>query len=81
MQYFDKYELYRNGVLIGEQDSFERPTVFDHDHHTNLFKKDSGHQLMYTDEDVKTFTVYQYQVKGYHGNDVHESEVAHITLS
>jgi hypothetical protein len=36
---------------------------------------------MYTDEDVKTFTVYQYQVKGYHGNDVHESEVAHITLS
>ena len=83
--FFDKYELYRNGVLVGETTEedfgpFERPMVFDRDHHTNLFRKDSVHQLMFVDDTVKPYTNYTYQVKGYHGDSLCESDIAYITL-
>lgn len=81
----DKYELYRNGELIaatGETDygPFERPTLFDHDHHTNLFRKDSNHQLMYEDIDVAKFKEYSYYVKYYYNNGEWNSNTVYITL-
>ena len=63
----NKYELYKNGVKIAEFDKTNmsdlvQPTLFDHDHHTNLFKKDSTHQLMFVDTAIQKFQTYDYQV-------------------
>ena len=61
------YEIERNGVVVAsslaeEPTEFVSPTLFDHDHHTNLFKKDSTHQLMFVDENVYPYQRYEYQV-------------------
>ena len=61
------YEIYRNNILIAsslkeEPDVFTHPTLFDHDHHTNLFKKDSTHKLMYVDESIDRYQHYEYKV-------------------
>lgn len=59
------YEVYRDGKLIASTalgSEFVSPTLFDHDHHTNLFKKDSTHMLMYVDEDVHKYQHYTYKV-------------------
>lgn len=47
---------------LGNADPFIHPCLFDHDHHTNLFWKDSTHQLMYVDEDVHKFQEYKYEI-------------------
>lgn len=63
------YELYRDGNLIASSlnedgtENFKQPELFDHDHNTNLFRKDSTHKLMYTDNDVNTYREYMYYVK------------------
>lgn len=74
------FEVYRDNELIATSFSeeglhvFIPPTMFDHDHHTNLFKKDSTHQLMYVDEDVYKYQHYEYKVvairKDENGNNV-----------
>ena len=59
------YEVYRNGVLIASTamgSKFESPTIFDSDHHTNLFRKMSIHKLMFIDEDVQAYQHYTYKV-------------------
>lgn len=62
------FEVYRDDKLIATSFSedglktFVPPTMFDSDHHTNLFKKKSTHQLMYVDENVYKFQSYKYQV-------------------
>lgn len=64
------YEVYRNNKMIAsslaekeeEKVAFVPPTIFDHDHHTNLFKKDSTFKLMYTDENVNRYQFYEYKV-------------------
>lgn len=66
----NRYEVYRNGVLVAfsasdiepEGVEFEHPTLFDHDHHTNLFKKDSTFKLMFTDESIKRYQTYEYLI-------------------
>lgn len=83
-EYVDKYELYRNGQLIAEtaKDSFgdfKRPTMFDNDHHTNLFVKNSNHELMYEDAGVDGLT-YSYYVKYYHGDNAWNSNTVYIGL-
>lgn len=71
------YEVFRDNVLIAsslpdasEVTKFEHPTMFDHDHHTNLFKKDSTAKLMFTDEHVNKYQSYEYQVIGTRLNDL-----------
>ena len=61
------YEIYRNDVLIASsvdnnEKIFVSPTLFDNDHHTNLFRKDSANKLMYVDEDVQRYQCYSYKV-------------------
>lgn len=62
------YEIYRDDILIASSlkeenpDVFVQPTMFDHDNHTNLFKKDSTHKLMYIDENVQQYQTYSYKV-------------------
>ena len=59
------YEIYRDNKLIASTElgsEFVSPTIFDRDHQTNLFKKDSTHQLMYVDEDVHTYQHYTYRI-------------------
>jgi hypothetical protein len=62
------YEIYRDGNLIASSlkeenpDMFVQPTMFDHDKHTNLFRKDSTHKLMYIDENVKQYQTYSYKI-------------------
>lgn len=59
------YEIYRDGNLIASTEmgsEFVSPTLFDHDHHTNLFKKDSANKLMYVDENVHQYQHYTYKV-------------------
>lgn len=62
------YEIYRDGKLIASSlkeenpDVFTQPTMFDHDKHTNLFRKDSTHKLMYIDESVHQYQAYSYKV-------------------
>ena len=76
------YEIYRDGKMIASSleaeeaeevedglDIFTQPTVFDHDHHTNLFKKESTHQLMYIDESVCKYQNYTYEVVAFRKND------------
>ena len=36
--------------------------MFDHDHRTNLFRKDSAFKLMYIDENVYRYQNYIYKV-------------------
>ena len=65
------FEIYRDGKVIASslnEDGlkiFIPPTMFDHDHHTNLFKKKSSHQLMYIDEDVYQYQEYKYEVTAF----------------
>ena len=62
--------LYRNGIEIastknlkeGEEFPFQHPELFDRDHHTNLFRKDSPYKLLYIDENVHKFQTYEYKV-------------------
>lgn len=88
----NKFEIYRNDSLISEStldiqwEPFEQPTIFDHDHHTNLFKKDSTHQLMFTDESINKYQQYTYYVKAYRieGDIIKEeytSDIMYVTLS
>ena len=64
------YEVYRDNKLIAssliedeeEKVEFTNPTVFDNDHHTNLFRKDSTFKLMYVDENVNKYQTYEYVV-------------------
>ena len=63
------YEIYRDNNLIAsslvEDETkviFEQPTLFDHDHHTNLFRKDSTYKLMYVDVSVKSYEYHTYKV-------------------
>ena len=68
------FEINRNGETIAssffeEPSEFVQPTVFDHDHHTNLFKKESTHQLMYIDESVCKYQNYTYEVVAFRKND------------
>lgn len=62
------FEIYRDGNLIATSFSeeglkvFIPPTMFDHDHQTNLFKKDSHFKLMYIDENVYKYQKYEYKV-------------------
>lgn len=68
------YEVYRDGVciassLIDDGDEFVPPTMFDHDHQTNLFKKDSHFKLMFVDENVNRYQEYKYQVIATRLND------------
>jgi hypothetical protein len=71
------YEVFRDGTLIATSlpDAetpvvFENPTMFDHDHHTNLFKKDSTHKLMFVDDAVHQYQAYTYQVIATRVNDL-----------
>lgn len=45
-----------------EEIPFVNPCMFDRDHHTHLFFKDSSHQLMYVDTDIQNFTEHSYYV-------------------
>lgn len=62
------FEIYRDGKLIASSlqeeglPVFIPPTMFDHDHQTNLFRKDSAFKLMYVDEQVYKYQSYEYQV-------------------
>ena len=64
------YEVYRDGQIIAsslleseeERAEFVHPTIFDRDHQTNLFKKDSIFKLMHTDEAVNKYQEYEYKV-------------------
>ena len=91
--YIDKYEIYRNDTLIGtylkeelhfnhqgEDGELVRPCMFDRDHHTNLFFKDSNHQWMYEDKNVKMYQEYKYYVKYYHGDYSENTEIDYVTL-
>lgn len=64
--YFNVYEVYRNKELIatseGGENPFKTPTEFDHDHHTNLFRKSSTNKLMFVDENFQRFQEYGYHV-------------------
>ena len=69
------YEIDRNGETIAssffeEPSEFVSPTMFDYDHHTNLFKKNSTKQLMFVDENVKPYQQYEYQVIAKRTNEV-----------
>lgn len=68
------YEIDRDGKTIAssffeEPTEFIQPTMFDHDHHTNLFKKDSTRKLMFIDENVKPYQEYEYQIIAKRIND------------
>ena len=65
----NSYQLYRDGVLIADSTNpeqaklFQTPTLFDHDHGTNLFKKNTKHQLIYSDtNNVQHYQKYEYHV-------------------
>lgn len=49
-------------VDLEKADPFIHPCLFDHDHHTNLFWKDSTHQLLYVDQNVQKFQEYKYEI-------------------
>lgn len=92
--YIDKYEIYRNDNLIGtytkddlhfnhqgESGEIVRPCMFDRDHHTNLFFKDSNHQWMYEDKNIQMYQEYKYYVKYYHENHEETTNVVYVTLA
>jgi hypothetical protein len=72
------FEIYRDGKLIASSlqeeglHVFVPPTMFDHDHQTNLFRKDSPYKLMYVDENVYTYQHYEYQVVALKLNEENE---------
>jgi len=78
------YEIYRDGKLIASSlnkdgdKEFVPPTMFDHDHQTNLFRKDSRNKLMYVDENVYTYQNYKYEVTAFRRD---ENEVIVETIS
>lgn len=66
-------ELDNKGVPVGptaihtdleDANPFVHPCLFDHDHHTHLFWKDSNHQMMFIDEEVFKYQEYWYLVIG-----------------
>lgn len=76
-----KYILYRNDEIIAETpeeiteetpNPFERPTIFDHDHHTELFKPGSRNLLCYVDNDIRRYVTYKYQLKVIYDNEQEE---------
>lgn len=91
--YIDKYELYRDDVLVGtflkdemffnhqgESGELVRPCMFDNDHHTNLFFKESTHQWMYEDKDIQPFKEYKYYVKYYHEDYSVMTDNVYVTM-
>ncbi len=65
----NSFEVFRDGKSIAKSNTkeetdemFNHPEMFDHDHHTWLFRKDSPFKLIYHDEDPQKFMTYQYQV-------------------
>ena len=62
-----KYEIFKNGELFMEltAEMFEKPSMFDHDHHTNLFWKTSNHEILVRDYPLNKFQKYSYKVKAY----------------
>jgi len=65
----NSYQLYRDNVLIADSTNpeqtklFQNPTLFDHDHGTNLFRKNTKHQLIYTDvNNIQKYQKYEYHV-------------------
>lgn len=87
---FTDFTLYRDDVEIastkrlkeGEASPFQRPEIFDRDHHTNLFFKDSPYKLLYIDEDVHKFQWYRYKIlcETLKGNTVVKSFESEETL-
>lgn len=68
--------LYRNGEKIAEHKPddekwgpFQRPRQFDHDHRTNLFRRDSAHQLVYCDTTIQRYQKYEYRIEKIRYND------------
>ena len=61
---FTNYSIIRDGkeIMSGKREDFHHPEEFDHDHHTNLFRKRSKHELCYHDTDIQKFHEYWYQV-------------------
>ncbi len=63
----NSYQLYRDGLLIMDSTIPEQakriqtPTLFDHDHGTGLFRKNTKHQLIYSDTD----NIHRYQEYNY----------------
>lgn len=73
-EYINKYEVYRDDILIAEFDKVQEgptggeenhPVFYDHDKHTNLFWKDSLHKVWFKDENVQDHQKYVYLVKAY----------------
>lgn len=64
----NSYQVYRNGILLADSTNpeqanlFKKPTVFDHDHWTNLFRKITSHQMMFLDEGTHKYQKYKYHV-------------------
>lgn len=66
---YNSFELFRDGERIAYSSNreethefFEHPHPFDHDHCTNLFRKDSPYKLWFKDEGVQRFQTYTYHV-------------------
>lgn len=72
-----EYHIYRDGIEIANSDDtvFERPYLFDNDHHTELFKPATRNWLYFKDKSVQDLQRYKYQIMGRGGNtsDKHES--------
>lgn len=66
-----KYEVYKDGELFMDitEDMFLHPTMFDHDHHTNLFWKTSNHENLVLDYTNQKFTKHYYYVKAFKYED------------
>lgn len=76
-EYINKIKLYRDNKLIAESKDtekkggpleydllkpFELPSMFETDHHTNLFKKFPRPIVLYKDEDVRKYRTYKYEI-------------------
>lgn len=65
-----KYTVYRNDVIIAEtpdddktEDPFKEPYLFDHAHHTELFKGGARNWLCYKDDTAAKFQSYVYKLE------------------
>ncbi len=65
----NSFEVLRDGKRIAysanrkeTHDLFEHPEMFDNDHHTWLFKKDSPYKFIYQDEEPQIYQRYTYEV-------------------
>ena len=71
-EHANQFTIYRDGAkLVSNEPTkglapFEHPTMFDMDHQTNLFRKDTMHKLMYIDKDVQKYQRYSYYVIAEH---------------